>query len=63
VSEPMTVVCAWRHTHTEEKHLGGPPRQEGAKVSHGLCADCLRVELEAMRPRALYGDLCGEGCG
>jgi hypothetical protein len=51
VSAPLTVVCAWRHTHASEKHLSGPPNSAGAVVSHGLCGPCLDVELAALRAK------------
>lgn len=50
--DTLTVVCAWRHTHEDEKHISGPPKSEGARVSHGLCAECLEVERRAWAAEA-----------
>lgn len=46
-SEPVTLVCAWRHTHEGEKHISGPPIGEGAATSHGICEPCLAIERAA----------------
>lgn len=45
---PLTVVCAWRHTHSSEKHISGPPKSADSLVSHGICEPCQKVELAAL---------------
>ena len=39
--EPSTVMCAWCG-----RHISGPKTSDQDRVSHGICGDCKRKQVE-----------------
>jgi hypothetical protein len=50
----LKTICAWCGTY-----LSGP--SEGLAESHGICAGCLREQLQELNPWEPWQDEGGEG--